>query len=290
MGSFEDARDALVRTIRSVFPNAKPVEPWAGVEAWGVPRPKEIVQERTPGTYDPKLTVIGIADRKSGPVIYFLDPGDYYALDTHKRLLTEAGFKLGRGCIMHTRKGPLPTEPLAELFRLVKDRDAAAAANARTTKPAGTKSAPASDAKGKAAVDAYIAAIENDAHRKALERLRRQVKAAAPDATEKISYGMPTFAHRGKNLVHMAAFPKHCSFFVGRKLAAKELASDLSEFDVLNSTIRFTPAKPLPAALVQRIVKMRIAENEAAAAKKSAAKKAAAKTNKAARAKPTGRK
>ena len=127
MSSFQEARDALVRTIHAVFPDARPAPRWAGVEAWAAPRPEGAPQHASTGTYDPKVTVIGIADRKSGPVVYFLDPGDYFALETHKALLEGAGLKLGRGCIMHTRKGPLPTAALEELFRRVKARDAAAA-------------------------------------------------------------------------------------------------------------------------------------------------------------------
>lgn len=128
MAEFDEARDALAKIVKRVFPKAKPIEPWAGVEAWGAPRPEGAIAPRVKGTYDPKLTVIGIANRKAGPTIYFLDPGDYYVLDTHKTLLTEAGFKLGRGCITHAKKGPLPTAALEELFRRVKARDAAAAA------------------------------------------------------------------------------------------------------------------------------------------------------------------
>ena len=267
MSSFQEARAALVRTIRAVFPDARPAPRWAGVEAWAAPRPEGAVRDASTGTYDPRVTVVGIADRKSGPTVYFLDPGDYHALDTHRDLLEGAGFKLGRGCIMHTRKGPLPTEALQELFRRVKARDARAARGA-----ASKTKAPARMAAGADTVDAYLAALP-PAQRAALEKLRKQIRAAAPKATEKMAYGMPTFVHEG-NLVHMAAFKAHCSFFPGRGGVAEALMDDLQGFEVAKGTIRFAPAKPIPAALVKRIVRMRVAENEARAAARKAKKPA----------------
>lgn len=283
MATFQEARDALLRSILSVFPDAKPVPRWAGVEAWGAPRPEAVVDHDAPGTYDPKVTVIGIADRKSGPVVYFLDPGDYFVLETHKDLLTGAGLKLGRGCIMHTRKGPLPTEALEELFRRVKARDEAAAAKA-ARKPAPKAPAKKAASKGGMAtrgpaagtVDEYLAALP-ESQRAALERLRKQIRAAAPEATEKIGYGMPGYYQNGP-LVYMAAFRNHLSFFPGSSTLTAELKEDLAGFKTAKGTIQFTPEKPLPPALVKRIVKRRLAENASLAeerARRASARKAA---------------
>lgn len=119
-------------------------------------------------------------------------------------------------------------------------------------------------------VDAYLAALPED-ERAALQKLRRQIRAAAPDATETLSYGIPTFAHHG-NLVHMAAFKAHCSFFPGSGGVTMALAEDLRGFKTAKGTIQFTPKKPIPAALVERIVKMRVAENEARAGKRGPSK------------------
>lgn len=124
-------------------------------------------------------------------------------------------------------------------------------------------------------VDDYLAALPED-QRAALERLRTQIRKAAPKAIEKMSYGMPTFAHEG-NLVHMAAFRDHCSFFPGRSGVAEEFRAKLEGFVTAKGTIRFTPDKPLPAALVKSIVKLRVAENEARAAERRANKAARAK-------------
>lgn len=130
-------------------------------------------------------------------------------------------------------------------------------------------------AMGKAtSVEAYLAAVP-PADRKALEKLRAQIRAAAPKVTEKIAYGIPTFVHEGKNLVHMAAYKDHCSFFPGSGGVTMALEDALTGYKMAKGTIQFAPEKPIPAALVKRIVKMRVAENEARAAKKGTAKKSA---------------
>ena len=107
-------------------------------------------------------------------------------------------------------------------------------------------------------VAAYLKAVP-PAQRAALQRLRRTIKAAAPQAAEVISYGIPSYKYHGY-LVGFAAFTHHCSFFPGTALTGfkKELAS----YETSKGTIRFTADKPLPAALVRKLVKARIAQNE----------------------------
>ena len=117
-------------------------------------------------------------------------------------------------------------------------------------------------------VDAYIAAAPVNA-RSALKALRRTVKAAAPEAEEVISYGMPAYRYHGQ-LVYFAAFENHCSFFPGSKSVLKTFSRELKPFDASVGTIRFTPGKPLPAALVKKIVKMRVEENALRAGRKRA--------------------
>lgn len=108
-------------------------------------------------------------------------------------------------------------------------------------------------------VEAYLEA-QSPAFRKALETLRAQIKAAAPKAEESISYGMPAYKYKGP-LVYFGAFKKHCSFFPGSS-SILENEKNLKGFTVAKGTIQFTPEKPLPAALIKRIVKERIKENE----------------------------
>lgn len=108
-------------------------------------------------------------------------------------------------------------------------------------------------------INAYLTPLPR-ATRSALSRLRRIIRQAAPQATEVISYQIPTFKLNGF-LVAFAAFPRHCSLFVGKGVL-KAHARHLRAFDWSAATIHFTPEKPLPETLVRRLVRARIAENE----------------------------
>jgi uncharacterized protein YdhG (YjbR/CyaY superfamily) len=108
-------------------------------------------------------------------------------------------------------------------------------------------------------VDDYLAALPKE-KRATLEKLRKTIKSAAPKATEGISYQMPMYKHYGM-LVGFAAFKDHCSFFPGAKAIATH-KNELKAYGTSKGTIRFPVGKPLPAALVRKLVKERIAENE----------------------------
>jgi uncharacterized protein YdhG (YjbR/CyaY superfamily) len=116
-------------------------------------------------------------------------------------------------------------------------------------------------------VDEYMASVPPK-FRTALQRLRKTIKATAPEAEEVISYGMPAFRKDG-TLVYYAAFTDHCSFFVGSPKVRRQFAAQLKPFAGGKGTFRFTPEHPLPAALVARIVKARLAENAARRAKRA---------------------
>ena len=107
-------------------------------------------------------------------------------------------------------------------------------------------------------VDDYLSRVPEDS-RAALEHLRRTIKAIVPDAVEVISYQIPTFKYQGRMLVSYAAFAEHCSFFPG---AAPIEAHRNESYQTSKGTIRFPASKPLPAALVKKLVKTRIEENE----------------------------
>ena len=109
-------------------------------------------------------------------------------------------------------------------------------------------------------VDEYLDALPRDA-RAALNKLRKTIKAAAPKATEGISYQIPAYKHHGM-LVSFAAFASHCSFFVMSPATMRAHAAELGDFDITKGGIRFPADKPLPARLVTKLVKARIAENE----------------------------
>jgi uncharacterized protein YdhG (YjbR/CyaY superfamily) len=110
-------------------------------------------------------------------------------------------------------------------------------------------------------VDAYLAAVPPDA-RAALEHLRKTIKAAAPDATEVISYQIPTFRQR-RSIVAYAAFKDHCSFVVMSPAVMEAHNDELKGYDTSKGTIHFSTDAPLPTALVTKLVKARIRENEA---------------------------
>jgi uncharacterized protein YdhG (YjbR/CyaY superfamily) len=109
-------------------------------------------------------------------------------------------------------------------------------------------------------VDEYLAALP-DAERNILEKVRAAIKSAAPKAEEIISYGMPGYKYKGP-LVYFAAFKNHCSFFPGSSQIIK-LYDELKAFKTAKGTIQFTGDKPLPTALIKKIVKARMHENEA---------------------------
>ena len=114
-------------------------------------------------------------------------------------------------------------------------------------------------------VDEYLAAVPKEA-RATLEKLRTTIKAAAPKATEGISYQMPMYKQQGM-LVGFAAFKDHCSLFPGAKAVAT-YKDELKAYETSKGTIRFPIGKPPPAALVKKLIKTRIAENEKRAAER----------------------
>jgi uncharacterized protein YdhG (YjbR/CyaY superfamily) len=108
-----------------------------------------------------------------------------------------------------------------------------------------------------AAVDAWLAKLPDD-QRVALQRLREQVRAAAPGAVETIAYGVPMFYAGTALLLGFNAFKKHVSLGVGGA-TIDQLRGELEGYDTAKDTIRFTPDRPLPAALVKKLVKARLA-------------------------------
>lgn len=116
------------------------------------------------------------------------------------------------------------------------------------------------------AVDAYLARVPEPA-RTTLGKVRTAIRAAAPkDATEGISYGMPAFRYKGA-LVGYAAFKNHCSFFPMQASLIDQMKEELASYRTAKGTLQFSPDKPLPAALVKKMVKARVVENEAKAAR-----------------------
>ncbi len=107
-------------------------------------------------------------------------------------------------------------------------------------------------------IDDYIAAFPKDIQ-KILEELRAAIKAAAPDAREKISYQMPTFDLKG-NLVHFAAHTNHIGFYP-QPSGIQAFMKELSIYQCSKGAVQFPLDKPLPLKLISRIVRFRVAEN-----------------------------
>jgi uncharacterized protein YdhG (YjbR/CyaY superfamily) len=120
-----------------------------------------------------------------------------------------------------------------------------------------------STAKGSAApknVEEYLVRTPEPA-RSTLMKLRAIIRSVAPpEATETISYGIPTFKYKG-SLVWFAAFADHCSLFPTASVI-QEFKNELNAYETSKGTIRFSVDKPLSAALVKKLVKARVRQLE----------------------------
>ena len=115
--------------------------------------------------------------------------------------------------------------------------------------------------RGLTGVDEYIRAVPEPA-RATLKKIRAIIRSVVPpETTETISYGIPTFKHKG-SLFAYAAFTNHCSLFPMGSSVIQRFKDDLKDFETSKGTIRFPVDKPPPAALVKKLVKARIAQNE----------------------------
>ena len=109
-------------------------------------------------------------------------------------------------------------------------------------------------------IDQYLATLSHD-KRAALQKLRKTIKAAAPKAEECISYQLPAFRQDGM-LVGFGATANHCAFYLMSGSTVEAHKDELEKYDTSKGTIRFQADKPLPVALVRKLVKARIEENE----------------------------
>jgi len=120
-----------------------------------------------------------------------------------------------------------------------------------------------SNTKDKAArktVEEYLAAVPEPAH-STLKKVRTTIRSVVPaETTEVISYGIPAFRYKGM-LVWYAAFSDHCSLFPTASVIAK-FKDELKDYRISKGTIQFPVDKPLPAALLKKMVKARLAEIE----------------------------
>ena len=111
-------------------------------------------------------------------------------------------------------------------------------------------------------IDEYLAALSAD-KRAALEKLRKTIRSATPQADECTSYQLPAFRHDGRMLVAFGATGSHCAFYLMSNTTVAAHQDELKGYDTSKGTIRLPADKPLPVALVRKLVKARIAENAA---------------------------
>jgi uncharacterized protein YdhG (YjbR/CyaY superfamily) len=109
-------------------------------------------------------------------------------------------------------------------------------------------------------IDGYLSAL-SDEQRKALEKLRKTIKATAPKAEECISYRLPAFRLDGRMLVAFGARANHCAFYLMSASTVAAYADELAGYETSPGTVRFRVDEPLPVRLVRKLVKARIAEN-----------------------------
>src|SRR5436190_8866851 len=109
--------------------------------------------------------------------------------------------------------------------------------------------------------------------RKALQKIREAIHAAAPNAEECINYGIPAFRLNGRSLVFFGAWANHCALYPGSSATLKKFRNELRDFQTSKGTLRFSPDNPLPVALVKKLVKARVAQidNDRTRSKRNAA-------------------
>ncbi len=108
-------------------------------------------------------------------------------------------------------------------------------------------------------IDEYIAQFPPETQ-KVLEEMRSLIKSTAPEATETISYAIPTFDLNGRHLVHFAGFAKHTGFYP-IPTGMEAFKDELAPYKQGKGSVQFPLGQPLPADLIRRIVEFRVAEN-----------------------------
>lgn len=108
-------------------------------------------------------------------------------------------------------------------------------------------------------IDDYINNFPADVQQ-ILKDIRKAIKTAAPEAQEKISYGIPTFTLNG-NLVHFAAYEHHIGFYPGAD-GIRTFIGDLKDYKTSKGAVQFPIDKPIPFELVEKITLFRVGQNK----------------------------
>ncbi len=107
-------------------------------------------------------------------------------------------------------------------------------------------------------IDQFIAKYPKDTQT-IMQKMRQTIHEVVPDATEKMSYGIPTFALNGKNLVHFSTYAKHIGFYPGAIVT--QFANELKNYKTSKGTVQFPLDKPVPYDLIQKITLAAIDRN-----------------------------
>jgi uncharacterized protein YdhG (YjbR/CyaY superfamily) len=108
-------------------------------------------------------------------------------------------------------------------------------------------------------IDEYIAEFPAETQR-VLEEVRAVIRRAAPDATETISYAIPTFGMNGRHLVHFAGYERHMGFYPGSSGIAA-FKDELKPYKSAKGSVQFPLGQPMPADLICRMVEFRVEQN-----------------------------
>lgn len=104
-----------------------------------------------------------------------------------------------------------------------------------------------------ASIDEFISGYPHEVQ-DILQQIRQIIQTAAPEAKEKISYGIPTFILNGKNMIHFSAYDKHIGLYPGAQAVA-DFADELTEYETSKGTIRFPLNNPIPYDLIDKITR-----------------------------------
>lgn len=110
------------------------------------------------------------------------------------------------------------------------------------------------------AINSYIDSVENEAQKATLISLRNIINTTVPDATELISYGVPTVKYKHRPLIGFAAQTNHVAVYTISKSLILKLSDELKNYNASGTTIKFNPNIPLPTELIVQILQTRMAE------------------------------
>ncbi len=111
------------------------------------------------------------------------------------------------------------------------------------------------------AIDEYLAGV-SPSSRALLQKLRKTIRSIVPEVEECISYRLPAFRYRGSIIAGFSATSTGCSYYPFSGTTLKTLAADIDGYSKTKSALHFGPDKPLPAALVRKLLQARIAEGQ----------------------------